>query len=368
MLRIAVPVWLSRVLGVEGLGDYQLVMSYYVIYAAVGSLGLWGLVVRDMAALRTRAGSLLLHACVLSVAASLPMALVMGGTGVAYGGETAIAMWVMAIALLPAGVALYSEGALLALNKAGYVAGFMLAEEAVLTALTCAVLWSGHGLIAVIATTVRVRVVFAAARFALTARLTSGFVWRIDTSLFRDLLRQAPVFFGATVLSALFWRLDLVMLSWLGTSTDVGLYAAALRFVNMCQEVPAAIMATIFPRSPALHAESREEFRTLFAGAAKYLSLLAIGTSLGITVMGPTFIRLLFGSKFDASVASLQVLIWSLLPFSLMKLLGSALIATHNQVADLVINAVVLVVNVGLKLVLIPRYGPVGAAWAPLLP
>ena len=60
----------------------------------------------------------------------------------------------------------------------------------------------------------------------------------------------------------------------------------------------------------------------------------------------------------------LQVLIWSLLPFSLMKLLGSALIATHNQMADLVINAVVLVVNVCLKLVLIPRYGPVGAAWA----
>ena len=229
VLRIAVPVWLSRVLGVEGLGDYQLVMSYYVIYAAAGSLGLWGLVVRDMAALRTRAGSLLLHACVLSITASLPMALVMGGTGMAYGGQTAIAMWVMAIALLPAGVALYSEGALLALNKAGYVAGFMLGEEAVLTALTCGVLWSGHGLIAVIATTVGVRVVFAAARFALTARLASGFVWRIETSICRDILRQAPVFFGATVLSALFWRLDLVMLSWLGTSTDVGLYAAALR-------------------------------------------------------------------------------------------------------------------------------------------
>jgi O-antigen/teichoic acid export membrane protein len=32
--------------------------------------------------------------------------------------------------------------------------------------------------------------------------------------------------------------------------------------------------------------------------------------------------------------------------------------------ADLVINAVVLVVNVCLKLLLIPRYGPVGAAWA----
>jgi len=364
VVRMAVPVWLSRLLGVEGLGNYQLVMSYYVIFSAVASLGLWGLVVRDMAAQRARAGTLLLHASMLSIAASVPMALVMGTTGVGYGGETEVAMWIMAIGLLPAGVALYSEGALLALNKAGYVAGLMLGEEAVLTALTCGVLWWGYGLVGVVVTTVLVRVTAAAVRFAVTARLIGGFSWQIDLPTVRHMLRRAPVFFGATVLSALFWRLDLVMLSWLGSTTDVGLYAAALRFVNMCQEVPAAILATIFPRLSALHGESREGFRTLFAGSAKYLSLLAIGTSAAITLMGPAFIRLLFGSKFDASVPVLQVLIWSLLPFSLMKLLGSALIASHNQVADLLINAVVLAVNVCLKLLLIPLYGPVGAAWA----
>jgi O-antigen/teichoic acid export membrane protein len=364
VLRMAVPVWLSRVLGVEGLGNYQLVMSYYVIYSTVASLGLLGLVVREIAALRGRGGALLLHACGLSVMASVPMGLVMGMTGVGYGGETGIAMWIMAIGLFPAGVALYAEGALLALGKAGYVAGFMVAEETVLTVLTCGLLWLQHGLVAVFVTTVVVRSVAAAIRFSVAAGLAGGVVWRIEGSTIRDMLRQAPVFFGATVLSALFWRLDLVMLSWLGTATDVGLYAAALRFVNMGQEVPAAILATIFPRLSALHGESREGFRTLFVRSAKYLSLLAIGTSVVTTLMGPAVIRLLFGSKFDASVPVLQVLIWSLLPFSLMKLLGSALIATHNQVTDLVINAVVLGVNVALKLLLIPAYGPIGAAWA----
>lgn len=365
VVRMAVPVWLSRVLGVEGLGNYQLVMSYYVIYSAIASLGLWGLVVRDMAAERERAGALLLHACLLSVAASIPMAVVMGSTGIGYGGETEAAMWIMAVGLLPAGLALYSEGALLAVNKAGYVAGLMLGEEALLTLLTCGVLWGGYGLVAVVVVTVAVRVMVAALRFALAARLL-GVVWTLEPGLLRTIVRRAPVFFGATVLSALFWRLDLVMLSWLGTTTDVGLYAAALRIVNMCQEVPAAVMATIFPRLSALHVESREGFRTLFAGSAKYLGLFAIGTSAVVALIGPTFIRLLFGSKFDASVPVLEVLIWSLLPFSLMKLLGSALIASHNQVADLVINAVVLAINVCLKLLLIPLFGPVGAAWATL--
>lgn len=364
VVRMAVPVWLSRVLGIEGLGSYQLVVSYYVIYSAVGSLGLWGLVVRDMAARREHAGAVLLHACALSVGASVPMALVMAVTGVGYGGETGVAMGIMAIGLLPAGVALYSEGALLAFDKAGYVAAFMLGEEAVLTALTCGVLWIGHGLVGVVVTIVLVRVTAAALRLAMTVWLIDGFAWRIELATIRAMLRQAPVFFGATVLSALFWRLDLVMLSWLGSATDVGLYAAALRFVTMCQEVPAAIMATVFPRLSALHGESREGFRILFANAAKCLSLLAIGTSIAITVIGPALIRMLFGSRFDASVGLLQVLVWSLLPFSLMKLLGSALVASHNQVADLVINGVVLAVNVCLKLLFIPLYGPVGAAWA----
>src|SRR5262249_13633017 len=149
-----------------------------------------------------------LHACALSVMASAPVALVMGLTGAPYGGETEVAMWIMAIGIFPAGVAVYAEGALLAYGKAGYVGAFMVGEETVLTLLTCGILWFGHSLVAVFVVTVAVRTIAAAIRFGVAARLAGALVWRLQRSTIRDMVRQTPVFFGTTVLSTLFWRLD----------------------------------------------------------------------------------------------------------------------------------------------------------------
>jgi len=367
LLRLAVPVWISRVLGVEGLGDYQLVMSYYAIYGAVTTLGLWDFVVREMAAGRQRAGKLLVHAYVLSIVAAVPATLAMGLTSLSYGEQTRGALLIMSAAVCPAAISLYADGALLAFERGRYVAALMLGEEALLTAVACGVLWLGGGLNAVVAAVVAVRTAAAVLRVAITARLTGGLPLGLDPSLVREMLRQVPVFFGATVLSTVFTRLDLVMLSWLGTATQVGLYAAALRFVNMCQEVPAAALMTLFPRLAALHVESRAAFRRVFTTSATYLALFALATSIAGTLAGPTVLRTLFGSKFDESIPILQLLIWCLLPFSLMKLLGSSLIATHNQVADLVINAVLLVVHATLMVLLIPPHGPLGAAAATLV-
>ncbi|MFN8545802.1 MAG: polysaccharide biosynthesis C-terminal domain-containing protein [Candidatus Binatia bacterium] len=367
LLRMAVPIWISRSLGVEGLGNFQLVLSYYALYAAIASAGMWGFVVREMAARPAETGRLLLHVYVLALIATIPTSVIMAGTGVAYDGSVRAGLFIMTFALLPAGVSLYAEGALVAFGRSGTMAAFMVAEEACLTLASCGVLAMGGTLSAVMTVTVIVRCVATVGRLAAVRRLTGPLWGTVDRTLLREMVRQAPVFFGATVLATAFWRLDLVMLSWLGTPTDVGLYAAALRFVMMCQEVPAAAMVLLFPRLSALHAGSAAAFRTLFRSAFRYLTVLAVTTSVVVTLVGPEVIRLVFGPRFDAAGPVLRLLVWSLLPFALMKLLGSALIASHRQNADLVINGAVLVVNVVLKLVMIPLWGLTGAAAATVL-
>ena len=80
--------------------------------------------------------------------------------------------------------------------------------------------------------------------------------------------------------------------------------------------------------------------------------------------VGPTFIRLLYGSEFKGAGTVLVILI-STLPFvPLMAVSGSVLLGIGKQWWPTGIGAVAAVANIGLDAWLIPRYNAVGAAVA----
>jgi O-antigen/teichoic acid export membrane protein len=180
------------------------------------------------------------------------------------------------------------------------------------------------------------------------------------------LLRHAPVFLTTSLLWTLFWRIDVIMLSWLSSAEQVGLYTAALRIVTTLQEIPKAITVTLFPRFASLYVSSRVDFQQLYVRAGKYLLAFAILSCVAVTTIGGYVLTTLFSDKFAHAVPVLNLAVWSLVPFSITNLLGNMLISSHNQNADLVINAIALAMIVALSVWLIPRYGALGAAGANL--
>jgi hypothetical protein len=183
-----------------------------------------------MAALRTRAGPCCYAACAAQRLA-VPLALIMGTTGVGWwrdrGRHVDHGDW-----LLPAGVALYARGA--ARGQQGRLRGGVHApEEAMLTALTCGP-WFGYGLVLLVAATVVVHRV----RCPPIRGDRSPGLWlrlaRRPVDLPRH-VRRAPVFFGATVLSTLFWRLDLVALM-LRNRYRCGTLCGGVALRELCQK------------------------------------------------------------------------------------------------------------------------------------
>src|SRR5262249_48019081 len=80
-------------------------------------------------------------------------------------------------------------------------------------------------------------------------------------------------------------------------------------------------------------------------------------------LLGPRLLPLVFGGGFERARGVLSVLMWSFVPFCLVKLLGSGLIASNHQLADLLINVAVLAVTVAFLVVLVPVAAALGAAW-----
>jgi O-antigen/teichoic acid export membrane protein len=80
-------------------------------------------------------------------------------------------------------------------------------------------------------------------------------------------------------------------------------------------------------------------------------------------VAGPA-VELLYSSRFSASAAVVRILVPGIVLFSAARVLGNDLAARGRPLVNSGIAGASVACNIALNLVLIPRYGINGAAWA----
>jgi PST family polysaccharide transporter len=164
----------------------------------------------------------------------------------------------------------------------------------------------------------------------------------------------------------IYMRIDVVMLKVMQGDTAVGIYAAATRVSEVWYFIPTAIVSSVSPsiiRARGNHALYYSRLRRLFS----LMSLTAIVIGSGIALMSHWIIHILYSNAFVAAGPVLAVHIWA----SVFVFLGVA-----QAPWDVAENLLKLgfyrtlsgaVSNVLLNLVLIPRYGPLGAAVATVI-
>jgi O-antigen/teichoic acid export membrane protein len=93
---------------------------------------------------------------------------------------------------------------------------------------------------------------------------------------------------------------------------------------------------------------------------------LGLFVTLGFELVGPQAITLLFGANYAASVAPSRILFLSLPLINLHFILITLANALHMERTSAWLLAASAAINLGLNVVVIPRYGIMGAAWTTL--
>jgi O-antigen/teichoic acid export membrane protein len=83
-----------------------------------------------------------------------------------------------------------------------------------------------------------------------------------------------------------------------------------------------------------------------------------------LSALAERIVLLMYGEPFRGSIASLIVLPWVLIPIFLDFPIGSLLNSTHRAHLKTAAMGIAMAVNVVANLMLVPTYGPVGAAWS----
>ncbi|MDP3986232.1 MAG: flippase [Candidatus Veblenbacteria bacterium] len=167
----------------------------------------------------------------------------------------------------------------------------------------------------------------------------------------------------AALLTRLYGYLDTMLLSLLSGDRAVGLYSVAYKITFALQFIPAAFSASLFPGFSAYFQSAPAKLAATFTRGVVYLTAIAVPISFGIVALAPKAIAAIYPAYTEA-VLPLQVLIFSLIFLFITFPVGALLPACNRQLRQTGNLALAAGVNIGLNFLLIPRFGPLGAAWA----
>lgn len=191
--------------------------------------------------------------------------------------------------------------------------------------------------------------------------------WCVSKLRAKALFQQSWVIFLGTIFSMIYLKIDQVMLKWIVGSKEVGIYSVAANLSEVWYFVPVAIVSSLFPQLIKLKEEKPSIYLIKLQQIFDLLFFIALIIAILVTLFAKPIVALMFGLAYEKSAAILVVHVWTAL-FIFMRTLFSRWILIENTlVFSLITQSSGAFMNVLLNLILIPKYGGIGAAYATLI-
>ena len=176
-----------------------------------------------------------------------------------------------------------------------------------------------------------------------------------------------PLLFVGIFYSIFYWT-DSLMLGFFTDVKHVGIYSAAITIISLFSIAPDLFMQLFFPLVSFKMSEGKKEIvKGITQQVTKWIYLLNIPIFLILIIFPEKLLLLLFNDKFLEAVLPLQILSLGALfasiiglSINLLSIIGKTRLILRNFIALTGLNII-------LNLILIPKYGMIGASIATLI-
>ncbi|MDR4469931.1 MAG: flippase [Nitrospira sp.] len=367
---LVVSVWLARYLGPEDFGLFNFAIAFVSLFGALSTLGLPGIVVRDLVsdpkgrfetlgsafALQIGGGLIAFSVLIALISIFRPQdrsacaVVTIIGLTLLFKGSESIKYWFES--QVQSKYTVWAENSVF-VAMAGIKIGFIL---------------FGMSLFAFAWVTV-VEGVIAAIVLLAIYQWAGETMWGWHFSIVRakTLLKHSWPLILSGLAVMVYMRIDQIMLGQMLNDRAVGIYSAAVRISEAWYFIPMAIAGSVFPAlldakktSEALYLE---KFQTLY----DTLVVIALVVAIPVTFLASQIIVTLFGQEYREAGTILSIHIWTALFVFLGVASGKWFLAENRQVLALHRVLWGMGINLGLNILWIPQYGGVGAAVATLV-
>lgn len=185
--------------------------------------------------------------------------------------------------------------------------------------------------------------------------------WRVP----REVWRFEALGFGGTTIKGIYNYLDVLLIGYLSIPASVGLFRAARQLTDLLNLPTQALVSSMVPEYSRLwFGGDIPRLRRLVWRFTLLLSVIVAVIGLGMALLNNQIIHLVFGDAFLAASEPLLILVLAALLGMAMTPLNSLQVATGRAGPSTVAGVATIVVQALVMLVLVPRLGLSGAAWA----
>ena len=164
--------------------------------------------------------------------------------------------------------------------------------------------------------------------------------------------------YGVDLLGTLSGQIGQVLVVGLLTPANMGLYTVALSLSRMLNLFQSSVITVLLPKAAA---RPIDEICLLTGRAARISLVLTLLIAAILAIGSPALLQLLYGSEFVQAVNVLRILLLEVVLSSTTWILAQTFMAAGRPGVVTVLQGIGFGLSVPLMLVLIPRYGLVGA-------
>ena len=360
---LGVGILLARYLGPDAFGSLSYALAFVALLAVIPYLGLASVVTQELVQRPENAGETVgtvfwakLGAALLTIiVGNLLAALIVDGAAER-----------LLILLISIGMMFDAASATRLLFEARTetrgVAAVSAAANVIGALLRLIAVWAGAPLW-----------VFGALVTAQSAILALGYAslyrWRGESGGLHFRWTRAKILLGrswpliiATGAAMIYLKIDQFLIGQLRSMHEVGIYSVAARVSEVWYFIPTALATAIFPRLIELRSFDREKYVRRFREAIRYLFWAGVAVAIVVSLIAQLLIVAFFGREYAAAGIILAIHVWAC-PAVFMGMAVEKWLVAEDLLRFLVWRQVLAAgVNVGLNLILIPRFGGVGAA------
>jgi O-antigen/teichoic acid export membrane protein len=200
-----------------------------------------------------------------------------------------------------------------------------------------------------------------------TKQKLSFFNWKLKYNLAKNLLKNSWPLMLSSITISIYMRIDQVMIKNILDTKAVGNYAVAVRLVEIWYFIPIAVTKSFFPAIINAKKISEKLYYERLQKLYDLMTWSAIGIALPIMLFSHNIIKLLFGIQYQEAVGVLQIYVWASVFVFLGCASGRWFLVENLQLLGSIYSFLGSILNVLLNILLIPKYGIIGAAWATLI-
>ena len=187
---------------------------------------------------------------------------------------------------------------------------------------------------------------------------------QFDFNYAKKHLKPVILLFLPQIAISLYVTLDRTMLGALASTTDVGIYDQALKLVNILLTLVTSLGSVMLPRvSNLLSKGNNEAVNRMHQVSFLIYNLVIFPIIAGMLIVNNDFVKFFLGNDFQDARYAIAIMIFRMFFIGWTNIMGIQILIPHNKNKEFMTSTTVpAIISVGLNLLLLPKFGYIGAS------